>query len=64
MPRTAIAFEEGARPAVVSHHYERRPIMTTVDDRLMEWLRDAHAAEEQAETMLGRMANRLQNYPE
>jgi ferritin-like metal-binding protein YciE len=38
--------------------------MTTVDDRLMEWLRDAHAAEEQAETMLGRMANRLQNYPE
>src|SRR4051794_32768863 len=39
-------------------------MMTTVDDRLMEWLRDAHAAEEQAETMLGGMASRLQNYPE
>src|SRR3954468_8689687 len=38
--------------------------MTTVDDRLMEWLRDAHAAEEQALTMLGGMASRLQNYPE
>jgi ferritin-like metal-binding protein YciE len=68
MPRAAIAFafafEDRVRPPVISDHYQWRPIMTTVDDRLMEWLRDAHAAEEQAEMMLGRMANRLQNYPE
>jgi ferritin-like metal-binding protein YciE len=30
----------------------------------MEWLRDAHAAEEQAETMLSGMARRIENYPE
>jgi ferritin-like metal-binding protein YciE len=30
----------------------------------MEWLRDAHAAEEQAETMLNGMARRIENYPE
>jgi len=30
----------------------------------MEWLRDAHAAEEQAQTMLSGMANRIENYPE
>jgi ferritin-like metal-binding protein YciE len=30
----------------------------------MDWLRDAHAAEEQAETMLSGMAKRIQNYPD
>ena len=38
--------------------------MASAEERLMEWLRDAHAAEEQAETMLGGMAGRLKNYPQ
>ena len=38
--------------------------MATAEERLMEWLRDAHAAEEQAETMLSGMASRIQNYPQ
>jgi ferritin-like metal-binding protein YciE len=37
--------------------------MEQAEERLMEWLRDAHAAEEQAETMLTGMARRLKNYP-
>lgn len=37
--------------------------MATPEERLMQWLRDAHAAEEQAETMLTGMADRLENYP-
>jgi ferritin-like metal-binding protein YciE len=37
--------------------------MATAEERLMQWLRDAHAAEEHAETMLTGMAERLQNYP-
>ena len=38
--------------------------MATAEERLMEWLRDAHAMEEQAETMLGALAQRIENYPE
>ena len=38
--------------------------MASAEERLLEWLRDAHAAEEQAETMLSGMAKRLENYPE
>jgi ferritin-like metal-binding protein YciE len=38
--------------------------MAKAEERLMEWLRDAHAAEEQAETMLSRFAGRLEHYPE
>lgn len=38
--------------------------MSTAEDRLMEWLRDAHAAEEQAETMLSGMARRIDHYPD
>jgi ferritin-like metal-binding protein YciE len=37
--------------------------MVKAEDRLMHWLRDAHAAEEQAETMLNGMSRRTQNYP-
>lgn len=37
--------------------------MASAEERLMEWLRDAHAAEEQAETMLSGMARRIENYP-
>lgn len=38
--------------------------MADTEQRLMQWLRDAHAAEEQAETMLSGMARRIENYPE
>jgi ferritin-like metal-binding protein YciE len=31
---------------------------------LIQWLRDAHAMEEQAETMLSGLLSRLANYPE
>ncbi|MBZ9721083.1 DUF892 family protein [Mesorhizobium sp. AD1-1] len=31
---------------------------------LVQWLRDAHAMEEQAETMLNGQLNRIENYPE
>jgi ferritin-like metal-binding protein YciE len=38
--------------------------MARAEERLMEWLRDAHAAEEQAKTMLSGMARRIESYPE
>jgi ferritin-like metal-binding protein YciE len=38
--------------------------MTAHDKYLMDWLRDAHAMEKQAETMLSSMAGRIENYPE
>lgn len=37
--------------------------MTSPEEHLMDWLRDAHAMEKQAETMLSAMAGRLQHYP-
>ena len=33
-------------------------------ERLMQWLRDAHAMEKQAETMLSGMESRIENYPQ
>ncbi|RAP63468.1 hypothetical protein A6B37_13705 [Achromobacter sp. HZ01] len=33
-------------------------------EHLMDWLRDAHAMEEQAETMLNSMVSRIENYPD
>lgn len=33
-------------------------------ERLIEWLRDAHAMEAQAETMLTKQASRIEHYPE
>ena len=36
---------------------------TTARDNLIAWLRDAHAMEEQAETMLNAQYQRLENYP-
>ena len=33
------------------------------DERLMQWLRDAHAMERQAETMLSGMESRIEHYP-
>ncbi len=35
----------------------------TPQDHLLDWLRDAHAMEEQAITMLEAQASRLENYP-
>ena len=32
-------------------------------ERLIEWLRDAHAMEAQAESMLSKQASRIENYP-
>ncbi len=37
---------------------------TRAQDNLLDWLRDAHAMEEQAEKMLTTTAERLENYPE
>jgi ferritin-like metal-binding protein YciE len=38
--------------------------MASAEKRLMQWLRDVHAAEQQEETMLSGMARRIENYPE
>lgn len=37
--------------------------MTDAREWLVQWLRDAHAMEEQAETMLNGLVGRLENYP-
>lgn len=37
---------------------------TSARENLIAWLRDAHAMEEQAETMLSAQYERLENYPE
>ncbi len=37
---------------------------TEMKENLLDWLRDAHAMEEQAEKMLTATAKRLENYPE
>jgi ferritin-like metal-binding protein YciE len=38
--------------------------MATKQDNLLDWLRDAHAMEQQAESMLKAQADRLEHYPE
>ncbi|HUH58890.1 MAG TPA: ferritin-like domain-containing protein [Candidimonas sp.] len=38
--------------------------MTSANENLLDWLRDAHAMEMQAETMLDTTASRLENYPQ
>lgn len=37
---------------------------TAKTDNLVDWLRDAHAMEQQAESMLRAQSSRLENYPE
>lgn len=37
---------------------------SSTDKHLDNWLRDAHAMEQQAETMLSAMAKRLEHYPD
>lgn len=38
--------------------------MTTAKEHLLDWLRDAHAMEQQAEHMLRAQSERLEHYPE
>jgi ferritin-like metal-binding protein YciE len=38
--------------------------MATIEENLVDWLRDAHAMEQQAEQMLKAQAGRLEHYPE
>ena len=38
--------------------------MATPRENLLDWLRDAHAMEQQAESMLKGQAERLEHYPE
>lgn len=38
--------------------------MATANERMMEWLRDAHAMETQCEQMLESTSDRLKNYPD
>lgn len=38
--------------------------MTTPQEHLVDWLRDAYAMEKQAETMLRAQSSRLENYPQ
>ncbi|WP_073525603.1 ferritin-like domain-containing protein [Pseudomonas fluorescens] len=38
--------------------------MATPQENLLDWLRDAHAMEQQAEKMLKAQSERLENYPE
>lgn len=38
--------------------------MTDIKERLDQWLRDAHAMEEQAEKLLSGQASRIENYPD
>lgn len=40
------------------------PDQTAAHEHFLDWLRDAHAMEEQAETMLKAMEGRLEHYPE
>jgi ferritin-like metal-binding protein YciE len=42
----------------------REVLMSEAREWLVQWLRDAHAMEEQAETMLSGQLSRLENYPE
>jgi len=38
--------------------------MATAEETLMDWLRDAHAMEQQAEQMLSAQSSRIEHYPE
>jgi ferritin-like metal-binding protein YciE len=48
----------------LAHRLNQEATMTDPKDHVLAWLRDAHAAEEQAETMLSTMSGRLEHYPE
>jgi hypothetical protein len=55
--------EHAEVPVVVTTSF-KETTMTDTGNHLLAWLKDAHAAEEQAITMLSNMARRIENYPE
>jgi ferritin-like metal-binding protein YciE len=60
----AFAFWTELRPAFRGHKPERKDaIMTTAREHLIAWLRDAHAMEEQAKSLLETQIKRLKSYP-
>jgi ferritin-like metal-binding protein YciE len=58
------AMEHSRDCAVRSPNQMRKAIMKDPKDHLLSWLKDAHAAEEQAVTMLSNFGRRIENYPE
>lgn len=56
-------LHDGSAHKVSATVRTREIVMTTADDRLDQWLRDAHAMEEQAEQMLSGLVQRIENYP-
>ena len=50
-------------PAMVQR-FPKETKMPEGREWLIQWLRDAHAMEEQAETMLSGQLSRIENYPE
>ena len=38
--------------------------MKTANEEFLDWLRDAHAAEKQGETMINSLLDRIDKYPE
>jgi ferritin-like metal-binding protein YciE len=53
-----------AMPGQMRSLFNKEAGMTTKEDRLLEWLRNAHAMEKQAETMLTAQAGRIETYPD
>jgi ferritin-like metal-binding protein YciE len=47
-----------------SNHFAENFMTTSLNDNLNDWLRDAHAMEEQADKMLNAQAERLEHYPD
>ncbi len=52
------------RPYHVRNRQGETTMSTTPSEHLADWLRDAHAMEQQAEAMLEAQARRLEHYPE
>lgn len=46
-----------------THTTSAKQVKSETSEHLVEWLRDAHAAEKQSEKMLGMFCDRLENYP-
>src|SRR5690606_15612691 len=64
MSFTAALTSPGARRCANIYLCSEDNMTTEMKDNLLDWLRDAHAMEEQAEKMLTSTAERLENYPE
>jgi len=61
-PADSRMFDEMADMVMRPDHMENR--MTEARHHLVDWLRDAHAMEQQAEQMLKGQAARIEHYPE